>query len=223
MNEYIIGVLASLTVVIIVFVWGKVKGFWFKKNNSFDVDVTKKIFQSLNGDTTQKTANLTGATKALGDVLITHYKNGSQYSDSYKEAPLELIKNILTIVKPLNNELLTGSKDLSHLKKALKEYIECLEWTEKTVNHLCNPPNPKAMHGGHVQSQLLDENCKVHDLLQAAKGEIALYLRGYGINCFQRIKYLRKIKKKEKVAYQNNVDTAYRKVLQSSALGKFNR
>jgi hypothetical protein len=76
------------------------------------------------------------------------------------------------------------------------------------------------MDPGHVRDQLLSENVLPHDLLNAAKGEAALFLRGNGINWLARKKYRKNIVKKHRAKFNESISQEYRAVLQQTALHK---
>ncbi len=99
-------------------------------------------------------------------------------------------------------------------------FQESLLWREQTIKHLCHPPNPSAIDPGHIRAQLLDENTKLNDLLNAAKGEATIFLRGHGLRWLYRRKYLRQIKKKQRKLYRQAVSREYRTVLQQTSLSK---
>lgn len=127
---------------------------------------------------------------------------------------------MITAIKPLATELSAADPELDNLKRAMISYQKVLERRAQIVNHLCHPPNPPAMDPGHVRDQLLSENVLPHDLLKAATGEAAIFLRGYGIGWLARQKYRRSIIKKQRALYKEAIAKEYRTVLQQTSLHK---
>lgn len=76
------------------------------------------------------------------------------------------------------------------------------------------------MDPGHVRDQLLSVNVLPHDLLNAAKGEAAIFLRGHGINWFKRREHLQRIRRKQYALYMEAVAKDYRSILRQTSLHK---
>ena len=210
-------VFASFVGTVLFAIFGKWKGWWWKTKSQPSIDLATRVLKILEGEAEDKTRELVYATKQLGDSLVVFYKNKTPYDEEREREALELIEQILALIKPLSSELSAGGSDLDHLKRAIIEYQKGIEWRAHIVKHLCHPPNPPAMDPGHVRDQLLSVNILPHELLNAAKGEATLYLRGYGINWIDRYKYRRNIIKKHRATFNDSVEKEYRSVLQQTS------
>ena len=172
--------------------------------------LSTKVLKVLDGEAEDKTTKMIYATKQLGDSLVAFYKNKTPYNKDRETESLDLIEQLLALIKPLSTELSAADPELDHLKRAVIAYQKGLEWRAQIVKHLCHPPNPPAMDPGHVRDQLLSENVLPNDLLNAARGEAALFLRGYGVNWLARQKYRKNIVKKHRVTFKESVNQEYR-------------
>jgi len=220
MEIFAIGVASSVVGGIILTILGKWRGWWWKSKSLASVDLATRVLKLLDGEAEEKTTKMIYATKQLGDSLVNFYKNNTPYSAEYEAESLSLIEEIIGVIKPLSSELSAANPELDNLKRAVLEYQKGLEWRAQIVKHLCHPPNLPAMDPGHVRDQLLSENTLPHDLLNAAKGEAAIFLRGHGVNWISRKKYLRRIIKKQRALYKEAVEQEYRAVLQQTSLHK---
>jgi hypothetical protein len=220
MENFIIGVTSSIVAGIILAALGKWRGWWWKSKSQSSIDLATEVLKALEGEVDDKTRKMVYATKQLGDSLVSFYKNGTQYNKEREVEALSLIEALLVVVKPLATALAAGNSELDNLKRAVIAYQKGLERRDQIVSHLCDPPNHSAMDAGHVRDQLLSENVLPHDLLDAAKGEAAIFLRGYGINWLARRKYRNKIVKKHRSKFKEAVEKEYRSVLQQTSLHK---
>lgn len=220
MENFAIGVVSSLVASAILAVLGKWRGWWWREKSQASVTLATNTLKILEGELDSKTRDMVYATKFLGDSLLTHYKNGTPYDLQREEEAQKLITEMLSIVRPLSTELSASDPELDHLKRAVIAYQKGLEWRAQIIKHLCHPPNKPAMDAGHVRDQLLSENVLPNDLLDAAKGEAAIFLRGYGVGWRERRKYLNGIVKKHRSIYNEAVDNDFRKVLQQTSLHK---
>jgi len=220
MENFAIGVSSSIVGGIILIIFGKWKGWWWKEKSQASIDLAIKSLKILEDELDQKTRDMVYASKQLADSLLIHYKNGSDYNQERESEAQGLIDELILKTKLLATELSAADKELDHLKRAVIAYQKGLEWRSQIIKHLCHPPNKPAMDAGHVRDQLLSENCLPHELLDAAKGEAALFLRGYGVGWKARRKYKDDIVKKHHESYKISVEKDYRKVLQQTALHK---
>ena len=220
MENFLIGIVSSLFAGIILAAVGRWQGWWWRSKSPASIDLATRVLKHLDGEAEDKTNKMVYATKQLGDSLISFYKNKTPYKAEFETEALSLIEELTGAIRPLATELSAANPELDNLKKAVNSYHKGLERRVQIVKHLCHPPNPPAMDPGHVRDQLLSENVLPHDLLQAAKGEAAIFLRGYGINLFARKKYLRRIIKKQRALYKETVAQEYRTILQQISLHK---
>jgi len=220
MEGFAVGVASSIVGGIILAIFGKWKGWWWKEKRQSSIDLATKSLKILEDDLDQKTRDMVYASKQLVDSLLIHYKSGSEYNQEREAEAQSLIQELLVKTKPLATELSASDRELDPLKRAVIAYQKGLEWRSQIIKHLCHPPNKPAMDCGHVRDQLLSENCLPHELLEAAKGEAALFLRGYGVGWKARKKYKKDIVKKHHDVYIKSVEADYRKVLQQTALHK---
>lgn len=219
METFIIGVASSLLAGIILAALGKWRGWWWRSKSPASIELATRVLKHLDGEAQDKTSKMIYATKQLGDSLAAFYKNRTPYKIEYETEALSLIEELTSAIRPLATEL-SAKPELDNLKRVLNSYQASLERRAQIVKHLCHPPNPPAMDPGHVRDQLLSENTLPHDLLQAAKGEAAIFLRGYGISWFARRRYLRSIIKKQRTLYKQTVAEEFRRVLQQTSLHK---
>lgn len=220
MEDLAINVGGSLLATFIVFIFGKWKGWWWKTKNESSVELATRVLKVLDGEAEEKTTKMIYATKQLGDSLVAFYKNKTPYNKDREKESLELLEQLLSLIKPFATELSAANPELDHLKRAIIAYQKGLEWRAQIVKHLCHPPNLPAMDPGHVRDQLLSENVLPNDLLNAARSEAALFLRGYGINWLTRRKYRKNIIKKHRAKFKESVDHEYRTVLRQTSLNK---
>jgi hypothetical protein len=220
MENFVVGVLSSIAASLILILLGKWKGWWWSEKTQASVSLATNTLKILEGELETKTRDLVLETKFLGESLMAHYTSGSPYDLQREQEAQKLLTEMITIVKPLSVELSAADPELDHLKRAVIAYQKGLEWRERIIKHLCHPPNRPAMDAGHVRDQLLSENVLPHDLLDAAKGEAAIFLRGYGVSWLARRKYLQAIVKRHRSIYNEAVDKDYRKVLQQTSLHK---
>jgi hypothetical protein len=219
MESFLIGIASSLAAAFIIFLLGKKAGLWRSKNPK-SIELATRVLKYLDNKGTDKINKTIYATKQLGDSLAIYYKNKTPYKVEFEKEALELIDELVLVIKPLSSELTAADKELDGLKRAIVELQSGLEWRAQIVKHLCSPPNPHKMDPGHVRDQLLSINLLPNDLLNAARGEAALFLRGNGINWLVRQKYRREIIKKQKALYDELVAKEYRKVLRQTSLHK---
>lgn len=220
MENFLSSVASSVVAAAIIAIFGKWKGWWWKGKNQASINLATSVLKTLEGELDSKTRDMVYATKILGDSLISHYKNGSPYDQTRESEAVQLIDQMLSVVRPLAIELSAANPELDHLKRAVSAYQKSLEWRAQIIKHLCHPPNKPAMDAGHVRDQLISDNVLPHDLLDAAKGEAALFLRGYGVGWQERRKYFKEIVNRRRSAYRETVEKDYRKVLQQTALHK---
>jgi hypothetical protein len=220
MENFVVGVVSSIVGGIILAIIGKWQGWWWKVKSQPSIDLATRALKILDGEAEEKTTKMVYATKQLGDSLVEFYKSKTPYKEDRESESLELLEQLLALIKPLATELSASNPELDHLKRSVIAYQKGLEWRSQIVKHLCHPPNPPAMDPGHVRDQLLSENVLPHDLLNAAKGEAALFLRGNGINWLARKKYRKNIVKKHRAKFNESISQEYRAVLQQTALHK---
>ena len=220
MEDLAVSVGGSLLATLIVAFFGRWKGWWLKTKNESSVELATRVLKVLDGEAQDKTTKMIYATKQLGDSLVAFYKNKTPYNKDRKAESLDLIEQLLALIKPLATELSAADPEIDHLKRAVIAYQKGLEWRAQIVKHLCHPPNLPAMDPGHVRDQLLSENVLPNDLLNAARGEAALFLRGYGVNWLARKKYRKNIVKKHRVTFKESVNQEYRTVLRQTSLHK---
>lgn len=218
MGNFIIGIASSIVGGIILALLGKWRGWWWHGKSQQSIDLATSVLRVFEGELDQKTREMVYATKQLGDSLTSHFKNGAGYNQHRETEAQKLIDEMLSIVKPLAAELSAAKPELDCLKRAVSNFMKGLEWRAKIIDHLCYPPNPPAMDPGHVRDQLLSVNVVPHDLLNAAKGEAALFLRGYGVGWRARRKYRNDIVKKHHAEFNEAVENEFRKVLQQTSL-----
>ncbi len=219
MESFFIGIASSLAAAFIIFLLGTKAGLWRSKKPK-SIELATRVLKYLDNDGSDKINKVIYATKQLGDSLAIYYKNNTPYKAEFEKEALELIEELVTVIKPLSSELTAADKELDGLKRAIIELQSGLEWRAQIVKHLCLPPNPHKMDPGHVRDQLLSVNLLPNDLLNAARGEAALFLRGNGINWLVRQKYRREIIKKQRAVYNDLVAKEYRKVLRQTSLHK---
>jgi len=220
MENFAIGVASSIVGGIILALFGKWQGWWWKTKSQSAIELATKVLKILDGEVEEKTTKMVYTTKQLGDSLVSFYKNNTPYNEERETEANELIEQLLSLIKPLATELSAANSELDHLKRAVIAYQKGLEWRARIVKHLCHPPNPPAMDPGYVRDQLLSENVLPHDLLSAAKGEATLFLRGHGINWLARQKYRKNIVKKHYTTFKESVEKEYRSVLQQTSFHK---
>lgn len=220
MESFAIGVVSSIVGGIILAIFGKWKGWWWKSKSKHSIELATRVLKILDGEAEEKTTKMVYATKQLGDSLAVFYKNNTPHNKEHEAEAQALIEQLLALIKPLATELSAANPELDHLKRAVIAYQKGLEWRAQIVKHLCHPPNLPAMDPGHVRDQLLSENVLPHDLLKAAKSEATLFLRGYGINWLARQKYRNNIVKKHRAKFKESVAKEYRSVLQQTSLHK---
>lgn len=223
MENFVVGVASSIVATILVVIFGKWKGWWWKTKNSSSIELATRTLKYLDGEAEERTNQMVGLTKKLGDSLVASSKSNTQYDSSFEIEALSIIDELVSGIKPLATELSAANPELDDLKRAVNSYQKGLEWRSQIVKHLCHPPNPKAMDAGHVRDQLLSENLLPQKLLQAAQGEVAIFLRGYGVNWIARRKYLSQIVKKQRALCKESVANEYRSVLQQTSLHKAKR
>lgn len=220
MENFATGIASSLIGGLILAIIGRWRGWWWKPKSRVSIELATKVLQFLDGDAENKTTKMVGATKQLGDSLVIFYRNKTPYNELLEKEATEILAQLLDVVKPLATELSAANPELDHLKRAVIEYQKGLEWRAKIIKHLCHPPKPGGMDPGYVRDQLLSVNVQPHYLLNAAKGEATLFLRGYGVNWLARQKYKRSIAKEHRATFKNTVAQDYRTVLQRTSLHK---
>lgn len=222
-NPWFIGIVTSIVGGGLVAVIGKLRGWWWKSRKPASVDLATRVLKYLDGEAEEKTRQMIHLTKKLGDSLVASYKAKIAHDSEPEEGAQSLISEMLPSVKSLVTELSAADEELDDLKRSVIEFQEGLEWRDRIINHLCHPPNPPTMDPGHVRSQLLDENTKPHELLNSAKGEAIIFLRGFGLGWRERQRYLWRIRREQRKIYKKGVSSEFRKVLQQTALGKAKR
>jgi len=222
-NPWLVGIASSVVGAGMFACVGKWRGWWWRTKKPTSVELATRVLKYLDGEAEEQTRQMVYLTKQLGDSLVASYKTKLAHDSDPETDALSLITELLVSVKPLVTELSAADRELDDLKRAVIAFQEGLEWRKQVVNHLCHPPRPSAMDPGHVRAQLLDENTKPHNLLNAAKGEAALFLRGYGLGWLDRQRYLRRIQKEQRRICREAVSREYRTVLQQTSLRKAKR
>jgi len=220
MENFTVGVVASLVATIIVAIFGWVKGWWLKPKKESSLELATRVFQVLDIEARSKTDELISASQRLGDQLTAHYTYGAPFSEQLQADALRLIVDLRSMVKPLVSALAASDKELDRSKRAVVDFDKSLERRAQIINHLCTPPNPRKMDAGHVRDQLLSDNALPAKALNAALGETAIFLKGYGINWFERRKRYRIILKEQRGQFRENVEMRFRSSLQKIALNK---
>lgn len=220
MENFAVGLASSILGGIILGILGKWQGWWLRSKSESSIDLATRTLKILDGEAGEKTNEMVNITKQLGDSLVAFYKTKTPYKEHLETEALSLLVELLALIKPLATELSAANPELDELKRAVNSYQKGLEWRSQIIEHLCHPPNPPAMDPGHVRGQLLSENLLPYELLKAAQGEAAIFLRGYGINWINRRNYHRDIEKKHRAKYKESVSHDYRTVLQQTSLHK---
>jgi hypothetical protein len=223
MENFAISVASSIVGGVILAVFGRWKGWWLRSKSESSIDLATRVLKALDGEAGDKTNEMVSLTKKLGDSLVVFYRTKTPYSTNLEDEALSLLSELLEQVKPLSTELSAANSELDELKRAINEYQKGLESRSQIIKHLCHPPNPPAMDPGHVRDQLLSENLLPQKLLNAAQGEVAIFLRGYGINWLKRQRYHREIANKHRAKYKMAVEQEYRSILQQTSLHKARR
>ncbi|MEX1665503.1 hypothetical protein [Zhongshania arctica] len=220
MENFAVGLATSILGGIILAILGKWQGWWLRSKSEPSIDLATRTLKILDGDAGEKTNEMVNLTKQLGDSLVAFYKTKTPYKEHLETEALFLLNELLDLIKPISTELSAANPELDELKRAVNSYQKGLEWRSQIIKHLCHPPNPPAMDPGHVRDQLLSKNLLPHELLKAAQGEAAIFLRGHGVNWFKRQNYRRDIVKKHRAKYKEAVAHDYRSVLQQTSLHK---
>jgi hypothetical protein len=220
MENFAVGLASSILGGIILGMLGKWQGWWLRSKSESSIDLATRTLKMIDGNVAEKTNEMVNLTQQLGDSLVVFYKTKTPYKENLETEALSLLAELLGLIKPLTTELSAANPELDELKRAVNSYKKGLEWRSQIIKHLCHPPNPPAMDPGHVRDQLLAENLLPHKLLEAAQGEAAIFLRGYGINWMTRQNYRRDIVKKNRAKYKEAVSHDYRAVLQQTSLHK---
>lgn len=182
------------------------------------IELATRVLKFLEGDAESNTKQIVYLSKQLGDALVAAHNRNLAIEPDIDQEPLHLIDETLAHLKPLVTELTASNDQLDDLKRAVIEYKEGLEWRARIVRHLVSPPNPSAIDGGHIRSQLLEESTKPSDLLNNAIGEAALFLRGPGTSLRYRWRKYRQFRKKHRANYKEAVTSEYRKMLRQTAV-----
>jgi hypothetical protein len=220
MESFVVGLATSILGGIILGMLGKWQGWWLRSKSESSIDLATRTLKILDGNAGEKTNEMVNLTKQLGDSIVAFYKTKIPYKENLETEALSLLAELLALIKPLATELSAANPELDELKRTVNSYQKGLEKRSQIIKHLCHPPNLPAMDPGHVRDQLLSENLLPHELLKAAQGEAAIFLRGYGINWIKRQNYRRDIIKKHRAKYKEAVSHDYRAVLQQTSLHK---
>ncbi|GHF16560.1 hypothetical protein GCM10017044_08580 [Kordiimonas sediminis] len=203
-------------IILIWIVW--IKDYWlFKNRGQASIDLATAVFEYLDTDVKDKTILSISMSKKLGDELVSLYTSGKPYDQQLENELVKLLEEIISGLKPFISKLNAAKAELDALRAAVIAFDDSVKWRLRIVNHLCSPPNPHKMEAWHVREQLLEVNCAPSDLLNAARGEASMFLRGYGINWLKRWKYKRLITKRLKAEMKEKLAKEYRSVLQQSA------
>lgn len=211
-------VLSSIVASLIIawFIW--LKDVWFRlKRSEASINLATSSFEFLDATAKDKTRNIISKSKEMGDDLVSHYKFGSPIDDELKNELIALLEGLVAELQPYISKLTAARSELDHVRGAVMEYAEGLKRRLQIVKHLCAPPNPNAMDPGHVREQLLSVNCDLDGLLNAARGEAAIFLRGYGINWLKRWKHKRRIQMEQRKIANREIAKKYRSILQQTA------
>jgi hypothetical protein len=119
MESFAISVASSIAATLILAIFGKWKGWWWKEKSQASINLAANVLKALGGDLDGKTRDMVYATKFLRDSLIGHYKHGSPYDSAKESETLQLIDKMLFIVRPLTTELSAANPELDHLKRAV--------------------------------------------------------------------------------------------------------
>lgn len=210
--------IGSLAVVVLVGFIGWLRGWWFRKKKQESIDLARRVLAFLEGDGDVDTKEVVRRTKILGDTLVYAIRDKIAFDPQVVDKANEAIDSVLAGVNPLVSKLAGADKELDRLKRALTEFKEGLERRGRIVDQLSTPQSH--LDSGHVRSQLLDVNVLPAELRAAAAGEAALFVRGYGINKWQRYKYFRQIWRENYPKCRQLIWGRYRKILQETALHK---
>ncbi|MEE9302584.1 MAG: hypothetical protein V3U84_02255, partial [Thiotrichaceae bacterium] len=165
---------------------GRWQGWWGKPKSNVSIELATKVLQFLDGDAEDKTIKMINATKELGKSLVIFYKNKTSYNKDREKETTEILAQLLATVKPLATELSAANPELDHLKRAVIEYQYGLEYRTQIINELCHPRDVHAINPENIYYRLLSANVCPRNLLNAAKGEATLFLRGNGVNWLAR-------------------------------------
>ncbi|MDC0598694.1 hypothetical protein OAP18_02485 [Gammaproteobacteria bacterium] len=220
MQNILIGIAVLIASGIIIAIVGHWKGWWEKTKAPESIELATRAASFLDGKATERTTRLINISKKLGNGLILSYKSESPMDGEIEHEATLMANELLVSLKALVSKLSSADPELEPLKRAVVTYQKALEWRKQIFRNLCHPANPGSIDPGHIRTQLLAENNKLLDLLNAAKGECAIFLTGYGIGWFKRKRHYRQINKKQRKLYQDAVEKEYRSVLQQAALSK---
>lgn len=214
-------ILASVIAgVILLWIANFIKNYVRRRKNNASIKLATSAFEYLDVSAREKTTNVISMSKQLGDALVTYYRCDQPIDQNLKTDLIGLLGEVISELQPFVSKLTTARAELDELSAAVLEFKKGLEWRVQIINHLCSSPIPRAIDAGHVRDQLLSVNCLPNDLLNAARGEAALFLRGYGINWFKRREYKRQIVKKHRSLAKETIEKEYRSVLQQTAFAK---
>lgn len=199
---------------------GRVRGWWWWKKKPASIDLATRILTFLEGDAEENTREMISNTKKLGDSLLTTIGTKLVNDENAQPDALTLIARMLDALKPLVSELTAADEELDNLKRSTMSFQRTLQDRERTIRHLCNPPNPSAMDAGHIRTQLLSVNTEPDDYLQAAKGEAVIFLRGYGVGILKRLRYFRQTVRKHWPTFKESVAKEHRTTMQQTSLHK---
>lgn len=217
-NVYFIGMISSLAATIIFkIIFRK----WEKGKNSNLVALTKEIYEYFENVATLKMTELVHDSKMLGESLISSFKGQGSYNQDLETKINQNLDILLDSTQTFVTSLSSSEKSLSSLKLVINNIFVELQRRRRTINHLCHPPNPTAMDGGHVRDQLLSGNADLlHEFVDPIKGECIIFLRGFGVNVFDRWKNYRRVVKKYKPQFTASVKVEHRNYLRTRALNK---
>ena len=208
---------ASLAAIIVA---ALIMGRWRWKKKAASIGLATKVLKFLDGDADDDTRQMILHSKRLGDSLCASYKTKLAHDREDQDAALELIDKTLKSIKPLTAELTAADKELDDLKRAAIAFQDSLEGRKRTIMHLTEPYMMASMDAGHVRAQLLEVNVEPHEILEAAKGEAAIFLRGYGIGRLARFRCYRTAMKTHWPNFKESVAKEYRAALQRTSLHK---
>ena len=219
-NPWVIGFTTTIVGGMVLGLLGRWRGWWWWKKKPASIDLATRVLTFLEGDAETNTREMISDTKKLGDSLVASFNTKVAHDHDLQYDALEFIRQILEPLKTFVSELTAADAELDDLKRAVMEYQTSLEDRERTIIHLCNPPNPAVIDASQVRIQLLSVNTQPNDHLQAAKGEAVIFLRGYGVGILRRFRYFRQTAKKHWPTFKESVAKEHRTTMQQTSLHK---
>lgn len=211
---------ASLAAGVVLALFGRWRGWWWRKKKPASVDLATRVLTFLEGDAQENTREMISDTKKLGDSLIASFSTKFVHDKDLETDALTFIEQMLETLRYLVSELTAADKELDHLKRAVMAFQQSLEKREQTIRHLCNPPNRAVIDGSQIRIQLLSVNTEPNDYLQAANGEAVIFLRGYGLGRLARFRYFRQTVKKHWPIFKESVAKEHRTTMRQTSLQK---